>query len=233
MTLDALSGTFRLDRSRNATVQVYDHLRQLIVELQLKPATVLPRARLTEYFGLSYTPIRDALARLDDERLVEIFPQHLTRVRAIDLNSARQAHFLRVSVELEMVRLLAQAPNPELERSLLALVAQQQASLGADDLASFTAADQAFHRRMYGAAGLSELWDVVRNLSGNLDRLRRLHLPLNNKARSIIDQHDEIARAIGQGDAARAQEAVRTHLSGTLSELDALRDQYPDYVLRS
>jgi DNA-binding GntR family transcriptional regulator len=231
MNPDTLPGTFRLDRSRSATIQVYEHLRKMIVELQIKPATVLPRNQLAEYFGLSHTPIRDALTRLDDERLVEIFPQHLTRVRGIDLNSARQAHFLRVSVELEMVHLLAQAPNPDLEKSLLALVAQQQASLDAGDLETFAAADQMFHKKMYQAAQLPDLWTVVRNLSGNLDRLRRLHLPLNNKAHSIVDQHGEIARSIGLGDPARAQAAVRSHLSGTLSELDTLRDKYPDYVL--
>jgi DNA-binding GntR family transcriptional regulator len=231
MNPDSLPGTFRLDRSRSATIQVYEHLRTLIVELQIKPGTVLPRNQLVEYFGLSHTPIRDALTRLDDERLVEIFPQHLTRVRGIDLDSARQAHFLRVSLELEMVHLLAQAPNPELEKSLLGLVAQQQASLDAGDLETFTAVDQMFHKKMYLAAQMPDLWTVVRNLSGNLDRLRRLHLPLNNKADSIMAQHSEIARSIGLGDPARAQAAIRSHLSGTLSELDTLRDKYPDYVL--
>jgi DNA-binding GntR family transcriptional regulator len=231
MNLDTLPGSFRLDRSRNATVQVYEHLRHLIVNLQIKPATVLPRTQLVDYFGLSQTPIRDALARLDDERLVEIFPQHLTRVRGIDLDSARQAHFLRVSIELEMVYLLAQAPNPDLAKSLRALVAQQETALPAGDLETFTAADQKFHKTMYIAARMPDLWTVVRNLSGNLDRLRRLHLPLNNKAHSILAQHSEIAESIALGDPSRAHAAVRAHLSGTLSELEALRDKYPDYVL--
>jgi DNA-binding GntR family transcriptional regulator len=229
MSLDTLPGTFRLDRSRSATVQVYEHLRNLIVNLQLTPATVLPRNQLVEYYGLSHTPIRDALTRLDDERLVEIFPQHLTRVRGIDVNSARQAHFLRVSVELEIVHFLAQRPNPDLEKSLLALVAQQQAALDTGDLETFTAVDQKFHQKMYVTADMPDLWDVVRNQSGNLDRVRRLHLPLNNKAHSIVAQHSEISLSIGLGDPARAQTAVRTHLSGTMAELDALREKYPDY----
>jgi DNA-binding GntR family transcriptional regulator len=77
---------------------------------------------------------------------------------------------------------------------------------------------------------MPDLWNVVRNLSGNLDRLRRLHLPLNNKARSILAEHGAIIRAIGAGDPVAAQAAVRAHLSGTLSELRVLRDKYPDYV---
>jgi DNA-binding GntR family transcriptional regulator len=230
MDLDTLPGTFRLDRSRSATIQVYEHLRELIVTLALEPAAVLSRKQLGDYFGLSHTPIRDALTRLDDERLVEIFPQHLTRVRSIDLGAARQAHFLRVSIELEVVHVLAQTPNPDLQKALLALVAQQQAGLAAGDLDAFTAADQSFHKKMYASAQVLDLWTVVRNLSGNLDRLRRLHLPIKDKARSIIADHTEIARSIGRGDPARAQAAIRTHLSGTLSEFDALRDRYPEYV---
>ena len=84
---------------------------------------------------------------------------------------------------------------------------------------------------MFEAAQLDTLWSVMRSSSGNLDRLRRLHLPLNNKAQSILDEHEAIARAIGEGDAAKAQERVRQHLSGTLSELESLRQKYPSFVL--
>ncbi|HEX8605792.1 MAG TPA: FCD domain-containing protein, partial [Pseudoduganella sp.] len=114
---------------------------------------------------------------------------------------------------------------------LLELVARQGACLACGDLASFTAVDMAFHSAMYEAASLTGLWHRLRDGSGNLDRLRRLHLPLNGKARSILEQHTEIARAIGDGDADRAQSWVREHLCGTLSELDALRERYPDFVL--
>jgi DNA-binding GntR family transcriptional regulator len=222
---------FRLDRTRNATSQVFEHLRELIVSLAVAPGTVLPRPQLCDYFGLSQAPIREALLRLEEERLVDIFPQHQTRVRGIDLASARQAHFLRLSVELEMVHALAQSPDPTLERVLLALVARQHACLAGDDLAAFTQLDIEFHRRMYEAAALPDLWAMMRSASGNLDRLRRMHLPLSRKAESILDQHTQIARCIGAGDAAGAQAIVRVHLSGTLNALDALRERYPDLML--
>ncbi|MBD8531090.1 MULTISPECIES: GntR family transcriptional regulator [unclassified Massilia] len=222
---------FRLDRSRNATVQVFEQLRELIVSLVVAPGTVLPRPQLCAYFGLSQAPVREALLRLEEERLVDIFPQHQTRVRGIDLAAARQAHFLRLSVELEMVHVLARQPNPALERTLLALVARQQACLASDDLAGFTRLDIEFHRHMYEAAVLPDLWSMMRSASGNLDRLRRLHLPLSRKADSIIAQHALIARCIGAGDADGAQAQVRMHLSGTLNALDALRERYPDLML--
>jgi DNA-binding GntR family transcriptional regulator len=231
--MSGLDVPFRLDRSRNATVQVFEHLRAQIVSLALKPGTVLARPALCDYFQLSQSPIREALLRLEEERLVDIYPQHQTRVRAIDLAAARQAHFFRLSVELEIAWVLAREPRPELGKQLQDLVARQRACLEAGDLENFTQIDMAFHKRMYEASELPDLWALMRSCSGNLDRLRRLHLPLNGKALSILQQHGQIARCIAPGDAAGAQRAVRHHLSGTLQALDVLRERFPDMLLPS
>jgi DNA-binding GntR family transcriptional regulator len=226
-----LDGGFRLDRSRNATVQVFEHLRAQIVSLAIRPGAVLDRPQLSGYFNLSLSPIREALLRLEEEKLVDIYPQHQTCVRGIDLASARQAHFLRLSVELEIVYLLARTPNPVLEKALLDLLARQRACLDGGDLESFTALDMEFHRRMYEEAALPDVWATMRSSSGNLDRLRRLHLPINGKAASVLSQHEQIARRIGRGDAAGAQAMVRTHLSGTLKALESLRQRFPGMIL--
>jgi DNA-binding GntR family transcriptional regulator len=226
-----LPGAFRLDRSRSATVQVFEHLRAQIVSLAIPPGTVLARPQLCDYFKLSQSPIREALLRLEEERLVDVYPQHQTRVRGIDLAAAREAHFLRLSVELELVWVLAQGPRPALEKTLLQLAERQRAALAGGDLDTFTAIDMEYHRRMYEEAELTGLWTMMRSRSGNLDRLRRLHLPVNGKAKSIFEQHAAIARCIGKGDAAGAQRLVRTHLSGTLSALDALRTRHPGMML--
>lgn len=231
MAFASLAGNFTLDRTRNATAQVFEHLRELIVTVALEPGTVLARQQLAEYFKLSTTPIRDALLRLEEERLVDIYPQHLTRVSAIDLTSARQAHVLRLSVELEMVHQLSSQRPAQLDGTLADLIARQRLALERGDLETFARADLEFHRTLYEAAEISDLWTLVRRLSGNLDRLRRLHLPLNSKAQRILDDHGAIAAAIAAGKSEQARDAVRLHLSGTLSQIDALRAQYPDFVL--
>src|SRR6185312_1845819 len=80
----------RLDRSRHAAPQVFEHLREMILSLELPPGMHLSRADLASRFGVSQTPVRDALLRLGEEGLVDIFPQHATVVSAIDLTAARQ-----------------------------------------------------------------------------------------------------------------------------------------------
>ena len=220
-----------LDRSRHAAPQVFERLREMIVSLELAPGAVLSRVELAKQFGISQTPVRDALMQLGEEGLVNIYPQHATVVSRINLTSAQQAHFLRRSIELEVVRALASKANAALLVQLRSTLAQQRALKADKDYGAFSLADQTFHRQMYVAAGVPDLWDLVRRLSGHIDRLRRLHLPARGKAAAIIRDHTAIVTAIAQGDPKAAAEALRKHLSGTLNQIDVIREKYPDYVI--
>src|SRR6478672_10737029 len=103
----APSSGARLDRARQAAPQVFERLRNAIIALELPPGAPLSRAELAAQFGVSSTPIRDALMRLEEEGLVDVFPQYATVVSRVDVRLAQQAHFLRQAVELEIVRGLA------------------------------------------------------------------------------------------------------------------------------
>ncbi|HLX28836.1 MAG TPA: GntR family transcriptional regulator [Casimicrobiaceae bacterium] len=221
----------RLERSRHAAPQVLDRLRERIVALDLPPGIVLSRAELAATFGISQTPVRDALMRLEEEGLVDVFPQHQTVVSRIDVARATQAHFLRRAIELEVVRTLAARDDPALVKRLRATIERQRTALAEGDYPEFVACDQAFHRQMYEAAGVPGLWDEVRRRSGHIDRLRRLHLPVAGKGETILRDHARIADAVAKRDADRAQRRVREHLSGTLAHVDAIRARYPDYLV--
>ncbi|WP_092757846.1 GntR family transcriptional regulator [Rhodoferax sp. OV413] len=222
----------RLDRSRQAAPQVFDQLRESIVSLEMAPGTVLARDALAQQFGLSQTPIRDALMRLGEEGLVDIFPQHATVVSRIDVNAAKQAHFLRKSIELEVVRTLALAADDHLVARLHTQIELQVAVINTADYRDFVAADQAFHQQMYAAAGVPDLWALVRRISGHVDRLRRLDLPSEGKAQAVVRDHRSIVDAIAQRDPLAAQDSLRAHLSGTLGQLESICERYPDYVAR-
>ncbi|WGD52856.1 GntR family transcriptional regulator [Bradyrhizobium sp. CB1650] len=220
----------RLDRARQAAPQVFERLRNAILALELPPGSPLSRAELAAQFGVSSTPVRDALMRLEEEGLVDVFPQHATVVSRVDVGRAQQAHFLRQALELEIVRLLAESRDPSLIIRLDHAIALQQQFARAGDFESFMAADNDFHAQLYAAAGKQELWTLVRSRSGHIDRLRRLHLPSPGKAQNILRHHKLITRAVEAGDADAAQRHLRTHLSGTLSELDTIRARHPEYL---
>lgn len=222
----------RLDRSRQASPQVFEHLRERIVHLELAPGAVLARAELAEAYGVSQTPIRDALLRLADEGLVDIFPQHATRVSRIDVSAAQRDHFLRLAIESELAFHLAGRCPPGLTEKLRAQIGVMN-SLAGDALRNeFIEADRAFHRLMYEAAGVPELYGLVRQRSGHVDRLRMLHLPKTGKVRQILRDHTLIVEALEHGDGAQAQAAVREHLSGTLAEVEKIVAGHPDWIVR-
>lgn len=207
-----------------------DHLRERIVALELPPGMLLARAELAARFGVSQTPVRDALMRLEEEGLVDVFPQHKTVVSRIDIAQATQAHFLRRAIELEVARTLSMLDNDALAKRLRATIAGQRAALAGGHYAVFVACDESFHRQMYEAADVPDLWEEVRRRSGHIDRLRRLHLPAAGKGEAILRDHARIVDAIARRDPDIAQRRVREHLSGTLSQVDAIRARYPDYV---
>ncbi|WP_257170700.1 GntR family transcriptional regulator [Bradyrhizobium sp. SRS-191] len=220
----------RLDPSRRAAPQVFERLRDQIIGLALPPGASLSRTALQSEFGLSSTPIRDALMRLAEEGLVDVFPQHATLVSRIDVGRAQQAQFLRQALELEIVRLLALTPAAAPTDDLYALIAQQRRYAKDGDFASFTVVDNAFHERLYTAADKHELWTLVRSRSGHIDRLRRLHLPSPGKGQTILRHHKQIVDAIAAGQPDEAQAHLREHLTGTLSDLATIRSLWPDYL---
>jgi len=220
---------YKLDRTRQAAPQVFEWLREAIISLDLAPGTPLVRAELAERFDLSQTPVRDALMQLSQEGLVDIFPQHATLVSRIDLHSAEQAQFLRRAIELEVVRTLALAGDAGLHARLTSMM-DVQAALASSSAEEFIAADQAFHRAMYEAAGAPDLYELVRRRSGHLDRLRRLDLPTAGNAERVVRDHRRIVDALVSGDPDAAQAALRAHLSGTLGRVADIRLRHPEYV---
>jgi DNA-binding GntR family transcriptional regulator len=220
----------RLDRDRQAAPQVFERLRGMIISLDLPPGAPLSRAALAGQFGVSSTPIRDALMRLEEEGLVDVFPQYATVVSRVDVRLAQQAHFLRQAVELEIVRALAISHDAAFIAGLNTTIARQQQFAKAGDFEKFMAADNEFHAQLYAVTDKQDIWSLVKSRSGHIDRLRRMHLPSPGKAQDIVRHHKLIMKAIEAGEPDNAQKHLRTHLSGTLSDLVQIRARYPEYL---
>jgi DNA-binding GntR family transcriptional regulator len=226
--MDLVSDAVRLPNAarRLGGRTIFDVLRDDIIGLRLEPGTVLSRQDLQARFGVSSTPIRDALTRLAEEGLVDVFPQHATVVAPIDEGLAREAHFLRRALELEIARELALRPDPEVVARLRGLVRRQASFAEVDEHEAFGDADGLFHRTMAEAAGVAELWLLARRRAGHIDRLRRLHLPRAGKMREIVSEHHAIVDAIEGRRPGDAQLHMREHLSHSLDMLPKLRAEH-------
>ncbi|MDR7331260.1 GntR family transcriptional regulator [Roseateles asaccharophilus] len=222
---------FTLDPTRHAAPQVVEALRAAIISMELAPGIALDRAELAQQFGVSQTPVRDALIRLSEEGLVIIRAQYTTQVSRIDVPAAREAHYLRRSIEIEIARQLAVTHDDTFIADLRTQLERQADLAARKDFIGFIAADKEFHRLMYVAAGLPRLWAVVVRMSGHVDRLRLLHIPTVGKTESTLAAHLAILTAIASRDADAAQHAVRDHLSGTLASVDEIHKRHPDFLI--
>lgn len=215
---------------------VYAILRNRIVRLDLPPGTPLLRAELAETHGVSQTPLRDALQQLAKEGLVRIFPQSRTLVTPIDAAAIREAQFMRIALETEVVRELAIEIAPE-DLARLRSVVALQVGIGdqPNDIAIFQELDEVFHQTLFVAAGHVQSQRIMRSHSGHLERLRRLHLDdsdsagmlMNNKA--VIEGHTQILNGIEAADADGAVDALRRHLQRTVNRMAEKRAAFPDY----
>jgi len=228
-----MSGMIRggqLDRSRQVALQVHEILRDRILKVQLVPGTVLSRASLQLEFGVSQTPVRDALMRLQEEGMVDVYPQYATVVAKIDIDHARQAQFLRLSIELEAVRRLTEEASAETAAELGDILNRQKVVAKPETFDIFDSLDREFHRKLYEKSGILQLWANVRRQSVHIDRLRRLNLPMPGKMQTVLSDHEAIVEGIASGKPDAATAALRKHLSGTLSVIDVISSDYPDYV---
>lgn len=218
----------------SAAGTVYDGLRQRIVALEYPPGTSLVRSELAREYGVSLTPLREAMQLLEQDGLVRIVPQSGTLVRPIDVAQLHETQFLRVSVETEVVRVLARDPGAPAAEGPLAEAGEiwhrQAALLGdTDQYGLFNQLDRAFHRALFAGVGMAGLHAMLSRRLGHLARCQRLDLPSEGKMQAILDAHRAILDAVLARDAETAAAAMRRHLSGTISRVEHLRALHPAY----
>lgn len=224
-----MGNVYKLDRNRQAAPQLYERLRTMIITLDYEPGTVLSRAKISALFQVSQTPVREALLRLSEEGLIDVYPQAATRVSLIDVGHAEEALFLRRAVELELVREAALCQDAAKIAALQTLIDKQTQYCANRDYPAFMQADHEFHYQMSVITGRNNLYTLVHSRCGHIDRLRRLHLPTDNKMGRIINEHTLILAAIQAGDPQAAQDHLRTHLSKTLSYTAQIQQSHPHY----
>jgi DNA-binding GntR family transcriptional regulator len=210
-------------------VQVYAHLREAIVRGDLEPGRPISENDLSAQLGVSRTPIREALGRLRDDRLVEILPQRGTFVSRISPQAVADTQFIREALETAAVRRAAEVAG---ERDIAEMEANLNAQDRADeshDLDAFYILDDGFHRSLCDLSGHPTVWAVSDRAKAHLNRIRRLSLGTPGYLSEMIDEHRAVLAAVAEHDADSAEELLRHHLRMVLREVPRLRTEHPDY----
>lgn len=221
----------RRESGISAVQQVYEDVRHQIINLTLEPGTTISKNEVAQQYGISPTPVREAMLRLGEEGLVNIFPQSRTSVSLIDIQQAREIHFLRLSVEVEVVRVLATSIEKPGIDELKAWIRRQNTELKAGDQSAFKLADNHFHEEMFEQAGVQGLMRLLDTRRGHYDRIRGLFLMVQARRQNVIKEHRAIVAALENHDEAAAEDGVRKHLGKSLAIVDDIKDRYPTYFL--
>ena len=229
------SGRTALPRGRlrgQSTAEIIHRvLRDDILSLKLKPGEALSEKRLGDQFGVSRTPVREAVLRLSDEKLVDVFPQSGTYVSRIPLQAVKEANIIRKALEETAIRHAAARATPDALEPVRDALELQRRHMRAGDATGFHAADEAFHQAIADVAGLPGLWAVVRQAKMQVDRCRMMTLPEPGRMANVIAEHEAILAALDARDEKAAARCIDTHLSRVLIDADALSQQHPDYFL--
>ncbi len=214
----------------SSATRMFQELRDRIVALKLPPGTILNRAELAEAFGVSQSPVREAILRLEGLGLVVSYPQSRTEVTHIAPVRLAQENFLRTALECEVVdHLCRQDPSPDLTKARGYLKIQEALADDPEQVELFRELDEKFHQALFVAARQMALHALVAERSGHMARLRTLDLPRPSKLRAVVEDHSTVIRRIEGGDRNGAVEAMRKHLSGTIGRLPEIMATHPEF----
>jgi DNA-binding GntR family transcriptional regulator len=226
--MSAASATlpFQSRRGTTISVQIHQLLRERIVAGALMPGQALSENELAASHGVSRTPVREALGKLEEDGLIRIIPQYGTFVAPIVPEHVYANQFIREALECACLGEAAARCGDADARELRALLSRQRT---AETDAVFFEADEAMHRRLMAIGGQAHAWRIVETAKLHLDRVRHLAVRSTLKRRAIISEHAVIVDRVASGDAAGATAAMRAHLRGVYDSIDAVMRDHPDF----
>jgi len=184
------------------TLTVYHQLKHQILSLELPPGRLVTEAELAQAFGISKTPVREALSHLQHEALVEVVGRSGYRITPLTLKQARELFGLRTVLEGEAAALAAQRDlEPDELEQLDRWAAATYDPKDPASVASFLELNTELHCAIARLGGNERLTAVLHGVLQELERFFRVGLSLTARSSQIAHEHGEVTHAIASGDA--------------------------------
>ncbi|MHA6617889.1 GntR family transcriptional regulator [Pseudonocardia sp. DLS-67] len=190
---------------------VYEDLRGQILSGALPPGTPLREIALAERFGVSRTPVREALSRLQQDRLLAPGGRGM-QVRSIDPHEVVQVYDMRVLLEAEAAGQAAHSRGDADLMRLEGLLARDRALTDLDD-ATRTRTNLEFHSAIWEATHNPVLLDLLERLSIHLVHAPRSTLSVGDRWSTALDEHARLVAAVRGRDEQAAREIARQHMT--------------------
>ena len=219
-------------RYRNREEMVYESLKQDILDLELKPGQLLKETELCQRFGVSRTPVRDALRMLQEQGFVLTVPYKGIYVTLLSLSNIKQMIYMRVAVETMVLRDFMKVATPMVMEDIRYLIRKQQAVIQEPDFKpeQFYRLDAQMHSVWFEATKKQKLWEILQAQQLHYTRFRMLDFVTETDLTRIIAEHEELIRLLEAKDIAGMEAALKEHLYFSMKRMRHQIDvEYREY----
>ncbi len=217
---------------KNRGELVFETLKKEILDLKLEPGKMLSENEICDRFGVSRTPVRDALRLLQEQGFVETIPYRGTYVTLLSLDNIKQMIYMRAAVETMVLRDFMHVQTPMMAEDIRHAIAQQRAAVGEPGFEpeQFYRMDAEMHSIWFAAVRRQKLWDMLQAQQLHYTRFRMLDFLTETDFMRIIGEHEEMFRLIDSRDEKRLEEALKEHLYYSMKRMrHSIEVDYKDY----
>ncbi|GAB6085624.1 GntR family transcriptional regulator [Alkaliphilus crotonatoxidans] len=198
---------------------VFENLREAILEGKLEPGQRMMEIQLAEQLGVSRTPVREAIRKLELEGLVVMIPRKGAYVADVSIKDIMEVLEIRVVIEGLAASLAAERMTDEELDELEMLFYQFKQCYQKDDIEGMIQKDVEFHDRIFTSARNNKLTQISQGLSEQIYRFRVNYISEYNKAKALVEEHQAILEALHQRDAEKVYECATKHIENVSNHM--------------
>lgn len=224
-----------VEKNESMKQNVYRNLKYNIMSLTLKPGEKISESELQKIFNVSKSPIREALVKLKEEKLIEVIPQKGTFISKINLKLVESTLFIRKVVENEALYLAKSSKKnkedliKKLNRNFLSMKSLILTCEKTENLLKLFELDKEFHKIIFEHIDKKEVWDTITSSSTHYERFRVLETPELNNILFILEQHQRIIDLLKNNKKVNISFIQDLHVKNFTNSFENLLNKYPDY----
>lgn len=217
---------------RNRGEEIFETLKREILDLRLEPGRLISENDICDRFGVSRTPVRDALRLLQEQGFVETVPYRGTYVTLLSLDNIKQMIYMRVAVETMVLRDFTVVCKPMDLEDIRHAIARQRALTHEPGFEpeQFYHMDAQLHSIWFRAVKRQKLWEMLQAQQLHYTRFRMLDFITETDFMRIIDEHEELFQMISGKDEKGLEESLKEHLYYSMKRMrHSIEVDYKDY----
>jgi DNA-binding GntR family transcriptional regulator len=203
----------KLDSYQPLREVVCETLRNAIVEGILKPGERLMEIRVSEELGVSRTPVREAIRKLELEGFVVMIPRRGTYVSNLSIKDINEVFEVRTALDILAAGMAAERITESELEQMERLLVQFGEYIEQDDIAKIVEADSQFHDILYSASRNTRLVGIINNLREQLTRFRSISMSYPGRLKEMLGEHARMVESLGRRNVTLAKRLAGEHMA--------------------